>query len=200
MTELGKAWIVSLRKHGDSYGIIAQKTELNINSIKSYCKRNGLGEGVKVVPSPPPKQIPRTTCKFCGEPLVQNPKQKSKQYCSAKCRQLFWKAQARVRHPLPHNIVACQQCGTEFDNLAQKTRKYCSMDCYMTARFGKPPKRKSIPKKIAVPVAFEEEEAIGEPTPVLSSCQIILEILHKKDVITEAEKEKFSAVIAELEL
>ena len=87
MTDKQKNQIAEYRDHGMSYTEISKKMDLSINSIKTYCKRHGLG-GVKAYEIGGPAVI--VPCAYCGKPVQQNPGRKQKRFCSDKCRNLWW--------------------------------------------------------------------------------------------------------------
>lgn len=57
MTDLQKEKITELRKNGESISSIAEKMNLSVNSVKSFCRRKDVS---------PMKD----GCKRCGQPLV----------------------------------------------------------------------------------------------------------------------------------
>lgn len=63
MTDKQKNQIAIYRNQGLSYTAISKKMDLSINSIKTYCKRHGLG-GVRAFE--PRDDISITACEECG--------------------------------------------------------------------------------------------------------------------------------------
>lgn len=130
MTEQNKMTIKIFRESGVSYGEIAKILNLSIDTVKSFCRRNGLtgykslrGEDVVVKP-----------CEECGLPVVQNPGRKTKRFCSDKCRMAWWNSRPdKVNHKKAY-INKCSNCGKEFISNGKKDRKYCSHECYAKAR------------------------------------------------------------------
>ena len=78
MTDLQKEKITELRKNGESISSIAEKMNLSVNSVKSFCRRKDVS---------PMKD----GCKRCGQPLVNTPGHRQKTFCSASCRQKYWR-------------------------------------------------------------------------------------------------------------
>lgn len=81
--------IQTLRKENYSYASIAQALDMNINTVKSICRRSGFI----------PHDIPRKTkaekqnlhiCKNCGTPIENPWNRAEKQFCSDKCRTIYW--------------------------------------------------------------------------------------------------------------
>jgi len=128
MTEQQKMKITSFREAGVGYKRISKLMALSENTVKSYCRRNGLTgrRGVTV-------QI--GICFCCGKPVQQNPGRKEKKFCSDACRNKWWKA-----HPDRVNKKAiyefeCAYCKKIFTAYGNNHRKYCSHDCYIKDRF-----------------------------------------------------------------
>lgn len=128
MTNEQKIKIAELRCQGHSYAKIAAQLSLSSNTVKSYCQRNALGVT-------PPKPI--ATCKRCGVPISIKKNCKVRQFCSDKCRVLRWKEQHQQIYPKSIYHLICGHCGRDFDSAGNRSRKYCSHECYIAARFGK---------------------------------------------------------------
>lgn len=89
MTENQKKQILQCRQLGFSYAEISRKMGISVNSIKTYCKRHGLG-GIRANSNMLSQII--TTCEYCDMSVKQNPKRKQKRFCSDKCRNRWWNA------------------------------------------------------------------------------------------------------------
>ncbi|GHV18660.1 hypothetical protein FACS18949_17100 [Clostridia bacterium] len=114
MTVAQKSQIVILRGHGMSYADIAERVGIPKNTVKTFCHRNTA-----------PKET--DSCLRCGKQLVKT--RNTKRFCSDSCR-LAW-------HKLNRAPAAvCVKCGSAFDNNGNTKRKYCSNNCYVSARFG----------------------------------------------------------------
>ena len=129
MTEEQKIRIADLRRQGIPFSKIAKQLNMNKDTIKSYCRRYGIGVGADI--------IDQNTqhCKNCGAKIVQPPKKKKKIFCCDKCRNAWWAA-----HPEKINRKAvythiCAHCKKQFEVYGNVKRKYCSRECYMAARF-----------------------------------------------------------------
>lgn len=86
MTDLQKEKITELRKNGESISSIAEKMNLSVNSVKSFCRRKD------VAPM-------KDGCKRCGQPLINTPGHRQKTFCSAACRQKYWRENSNlVKH------------------------------------------------------------------------------------------------------
>lgn len=133
MTDREKQQIAEYREEGYSYNKISKMMDLSINSIKTYCKRHGLG-GVAGYDGPAPAG--RYYCENCGKEMRQNPGRKLKRFCSDKCRNAWWNAhQEQVKKKANYEYV-CPCCKKPFVVYGNKNRKYCSHECYIEDRFG----------------------------------------------------------------
>lgn len=133
MTDKQKNQIAEYREQGMSYTEISKKMVLSINSIKTYCKRHGLG-GVKAYEADGPAVI--IPCQHCGAPVKQNPGRKQKRFCSDKCRNLWWNSHMDLVQKKANYECTCIRCGKKFTSYGNKERKYCSHSCYIEDRFG----------------------------------------------------------------
>ena len=102
MTNDEKNRIAELRRSGMGYLKIAQALDLNVNSVKTFCRRNGLtGESEKMPDTAFPGVL-RKTCKNCGETFLPYPGHREKVFCSDACRTRWWKEY--VRNQSSHKI------------------------------------------------------------------------------------------------
>ena len=133
MTTEQREKIYDLRRKRCSYKTIAVAVGLSKDTVKSFCKRNGLGEqftqsiGVQ----------DKNTCPQCGGPVEQSSGTKPKRFCSSRCRMLWWHAHPELIKCAALYDFRCANCGKAFSAYGNKNRKYCSHDCYIAARFGK---------------------------------------------------------------
>lgn len=143
MDNLIKLRLVKLRvEESKSYGAIAEELGLSVNTEKSFCYRNNLGDEKIQKPKPsrnelikqrPPKE-PRPVigyCKECGGAFIQPPMGHLKMYCIPLCQHRHY-----MNNPATYIPRFCEVCGKlikERDH--RKPRKYCSLECYRTARY-----------------------------------------------------------------
>lgn len=138
MTDEQKSRISMLRARGLSYKEIADSVGLTKAQVAGFCRRNNLRTDsaseapVKSTPTPA-----RTTCKNCGRPIFQKPGRKPILFCSDKCCQDWWNKHPEAVHRRPAAIYhyTCACCGKPFSAYGNNHRKYCSHECYITARF-----------------------------------------------------------------
>ena len=127
MTNTQKSKIADLRKSGASYGVIAERLNISLNTVKSYCRRNNL------------TAISETNdvclCKVCGNIIPQSTGKKQRKFCSDACRVQWWNSHPELVSQKAVYSFNCPQCGKEFTAYGNKNRKYCSHDCYIAARF-----------------------------------------------------------------
>ncbi|GEM_PF-2404122 len=72
-----------MRMNGYGYNVTAKYTGINVNTVKSYCKRRGIvnkeKEHTKLESRAVGKKSDVVICKNCGVPVRQDPKRKKKQ-------------------------------------------------------------------------------------------------------------------------
>lgn len=133
MNDTQRLKITQLRGEGYSYGRIAQSLDLSENTIKTYCRRHGLGGvAVAAVPSDETEHY----CLCCGVVVAQHIGRKEKKFCSDKCRNKWWNANLdKVNRKADYNFV-CAKCKKPFTAYGNRNRKYCCHECYIEDRFG----------------------------------------------------------------
>lgn len=128
MTEGQKEKIRFWRMEGLGYGAVALRLGISENTVKSFCRRNGL-TGVA-------SKEPILVCRQCGKPLAAVPGRKGRKFCCEACRRAWWRAHPELIHREAYYTLICACCGKEFLSYGNKKRKYCSHACYIRARFG----------------------------------------------------------------
>lgn len=133
MTDIQKEKIMILRKDGYSYKKIATILGVSDNTIKSFCRRNGL-TGVGRVPIGIIGN--EHFCLSCGVKVEQTPGRKEKKFCSDACRMRWWNShQDKVNRKAVYEFE-CAYCKKTFKAYGNAKRKYCSHPCYVMDRFG----------------------------------------------------------------
>lgn len=128
MTNEQKEQITTLRHQGYGYSKIAGVLSVSVNTVKSYCRRNGLDSDTL---------NNSAACKQCGNRVTIKEKYKLRQFCSDRCRALYWNSHQRQSREKTAYHFVCEKCGAPFESQGNKNRKYCSHDCYIVARFGR---------------------------------------------------------------
>ena len=151
MTKEQKQQIAALRTKGLVFAEIANKMNLSINSVKSYCRRNDIipdaatanvsiqepehtNEATADIP-PEPTYESRITCKLCGETLTNTPGHRQKTFCSVFCQRKYWRQNRPLMQHHTLISVTCPNCGRTFFDYAGHKRKYCSHSCYIAHRY-----------------------------------------------------------------
>ena len=111
--------IASARKAGLTYRQIAEQVGLPLNTVKSCSRRIVEAENHA------------SRCKQCVVSIKQNPKRKTKLFCSDRCRLAWWRAHSDTSKSLKQR--QCPGCGKTFS--ARRSQIYCQHDCYIKTRF-----------------------------------------------------------------
>ena len=119
MTHEEKVRVRELRQQNMSYSNIAHVTGLSINTIKSFCSRNGM-----VI-----SQKNECKCLSCGKTLRKS-KYKPRKFCSDSCRNTWWNKRRYLRRNDKIEEYTCVVCGGKFYDYKSEGRKYCSQECY----------------------------------------------------------------------
>lgn len=136
MTADEKNRITSMRRAGVGYNKIAQELNISENTVKTFCRRNGLTSSMAQA-EPESILVPtEKKCQLCGSPFIQYPGRKVKKFCSADCRNKYWNAHIGDEKRKAMETYICPRCGKQFYAYAGHGRKYCSHECYISARFG----------------------------------------------------------------
>ena len=127
MTDQQRNQIEAFRQRGDSYKNIADVLGVSVNTVKSFCRNNGL--------SRKKTSASDDVCPICGKAIVQTAKRKRRKFCSKECRVVWWNSNRNIRQRQGTVVVQCAYCGKEFSAYPNERRKYCSHSCYVTDRF-----------------------------------------------------------------
>lgn len=127
MTDIQKGLIDKLRSQGYGYGRIAAELSMSKNTVKSYCQRNKIAEYAPC----------SALCKQCGAPIRSRKRYRPREFCSDKCRVTWWRNHNSRTYEKSVYRLICRHCGTAFESIGNRKRKYCSHGCYISDRFGK---------------------------------------------------------------
>ena len=134
MTPDEKSRLTAMRKAGRSYTEIADELGISKNTVKTFCRRNGLAPEVE---STPVDDIPaERLCPHCGKPVIQPEGRKQKKFCSDTCRNRWWNSHMDMVKRKAIYEYTCTTCGSAFTAYGNSHRKYCCHECYIADRFG----------------------------------------------------------------
>jgi hypothetical protein len=131
--------ITNLRLKGLGYKAIAAKLELSRDTVRHYCRKNNLTGYAEAVKLNHEEMLENgTICPNCSKVLKQPAKGKKKRFCSDKCRSEWWSKNYELHNFSEKNTHSfiCRGCGKKFTSYSNKSRKYCSHECYIKHRFG----------------------------------------------------------------
>ncbi|GFH40221.1 hypothetical protein [Pseudolactococcus insecticola] len=132
MNDYQREQIKNLRHQGLGYKRVAMALELPVDTIKSFCRKNQL---TGVMAKPNTDVSIGFYCKECGKELRQEEKKKQLKFCSATCRDIWWRKHRNESKKGKAKVISCKYCGKEFLAYQHEKRKYCSHECYVTDRF-----------------------------------------------------------------
>jgi len=138
MTGTDKQQIYKLRQKGVGYKLIAAELGISRDSVRGFCKRNGLEGDSKVVSlNIEEKKNKHLLCSGCGKPIKQKERGRNRKFWSNDCRRKWWNdnPQARKKKETAIYKYTCPHCGKEFSCYGNKKRKYCSHNCYIKSKF-----------------------------------------------------------------
>ena len=132
MTNIEKKRINTLRFSGSSYKEIATLLAMKESTVKSYCSRNHLTD--KDIRAQASNKA--GCCQQCGAHIEQQAKRKPRRFCSDECRVKWWNEHRQLKRHRETHLVNCDGCGTAFMVYGSQSRKYCTHECYIHARYG----------------------------------------------------------------
>lgn len=135
MTGIQKDRIREMKADGHGYVAIARELGLSENTVKSFCRRNGLNRAAEDTAAPQ-GEGDKSACPCCGAQVRQNPGRKVKRFCSDKCRNAWWNSHMGQVQRKAHYEFVCACCRKPFTAYGNAGRKYCSHACYIKDRFG----------------------------------------------------------------
>ena len=133
ITDLQARQIREARSRGDGYKAIAVAVGLSRDTVRNFCKANGLDGHADVVAS-----VDRETafaCLHCGKPVAQPRTGRKRKFCSDVCRRAWWSAHPSALQSGASQTCAC--CGKTFAAFESQHRRYCRHACYVHYRFQK---------------------------------------------------------------
>lgn len=125
MNKETKEKITQLRSEGLGYKKIAKELDLNLSSVKSFCRSNKAKN----------RKLGITNCKYCKSLLNQSERKNITKFCSSKCRMNWWNQNREKINKKNAIDVICRHCSKKFRVYKNENRKYCSYHCYIEDRF-----------------------------------------------------------------
>ena len=125
-----KAQVRSLRETGMSLGKIAVQLGLNVNTVKSWCRRNNITPSSTSTPVVDAGEL--VGCLNCGGVLAV----RQSRFCCQECRQAWWKTHPEQINRKAFYVFTCAHCAKPFSAYGDAKRKYCTHACYIKHRFG----------------------------------------------------------------
>lgn len=138
MTQAQADRITELRLKGAGYKSIGTVVGLSRDIVRNYCKSHGLtGYASALTKNIRMKMDSGEACLYCGGDVAQPKTGRPKKFCCEKCRRAWWKQhpEAVNRSKAASYECICESCGKKFISYGNKSRKYCSHDCYIKHRF-----------------------------------------------------------------
>ena len=123
MTKYEADQIFKSRLQNEDYNTIAKRMSIKVNTIASYCYRNGLTDS---------NLSNISECCYCHKKIEQKAKGKKRLLCNDKCRSAWRRAHHTLTEPVYHHV--CVGCGSAFDTAGNKSQRYCSRQCYQKHR------------------------------------------------------------------
>lgn len=129
LNEQVRVQVVRLREAGMSFAQIAKALRLNVNTVKSWCRRQG------ITPQHHSKTdvevVTLIGCAQCGSELSG----RQRRFCCEACRRAWWKNHPDQIQRKAFYHFTCTHCGKPFIAYGNANRHYCSHACYIRHRF-----------------------------------------------------------------
>lgn len=138
MTQDQARQIREFRMKGAGYKAIASVLGLSRDIVRNYCKSSSYsGYPVEVALNVEEGMRQGHLCRCCGKILRQPLMGRKRKFCSDTCRRKWWGAHPEESSKQETALYekVCVFCGRTFSVYGNKTRKYCSHECYVHDRF-----------------------------------------------------------------
>lgn len=130
--------IRELRMKGAGYRAIASVVGMSRDSVRNHCKAHFLdGFAAEVTLNIKEQMQQGKACLECGKTTTQPKTGRKRKFCSDACRREWWANHPDAMEKKKAAVYekTCVYCGKVFSVYGNKTRKYCSHDCYVHDRF-----------------------------------------------------------------
>ena len=119
MTDSQKQQIVEMRKKGFGYTAIANELGTTKDCVRMICRRLKIAGKAS--------ESTNCFCRNCGKRINENHLERTKIFCSNKCRMSWWNKHRKTKPAI------CECCGKPYD--AYTDTRFCSHECYVNFRF-----------------------------------------------------------------
>lgn len=134
MTNDERIKIIKLREAGAGYMKIAKELNINLSTVKSFCKRK-INVGAVSVESIIAEENDGFHCLNCGKELENRNTPRKRKFCCDECRQKYWNTHRELIKRKNGRTVTCNHCHKDFIVYGTADRKYCSIKCFMDERY-----------------------------------------------------------------
>ena len=125
MKESDKKKIEELWLQGYGSTKIADKLGINVNTVKSFCRRHGLsGDRQQEKFNNLDIAVKEPRCKCCGSSIVWRSGAKKKIFCSNSCRMKWWNSHQELVDRKAEYDFVCRNCGRLFTAYGNSDIKY----------------------------------------------------------------------------
>jgi hypothetical protein len=128
-----KKEINAYRTRGYGYKRISKLTGMNENTVKSFCRRNGLNGQKNALRV----NAVDAACMNCGASIRQTSGHRPRKFCCDSCRNIWWNSHLDTVVRKAFYEFQCAFCDRKFIAYGNAHRKFCSHECYVNARFRK---------------------------------------------------------------
>ena len=128
MNSKQKDRIILLRKEGLGYKRIATELGISVNTVKSFCQRQGLMAQAN-------QDKPLVKCPVCDKTWESRQGNQKKRFCSDSCRSSWWNTHKGQMNRASQLTITCSYCKKHFRAYRKEQRKFCSHNCYILQRF-----------------------------------------------------------------
>lgn len=128
--DTAKAQVRRLREAGMPLGKIAAQLGVNVNTVKSWCRRNNITPTTDTTAAAV-DVVELVGCLQCGAELTG----RQTRFCCEPCRRAWWKTHPDLIDRKAFYTFTCAYCSKSFTAYGNSTRKYCCHACYIRHRF-----------------------------------------------------------------
>ena len=120
-----KAKIVELRQLGYGYKRIAKELSVSTSAVRYACRKSSDAD------------LLTGSCENCGLTIKSTLGKKKKRFCSDQCRWSWWNKHQKEVHRKAYYTFRCKHCQKEFTAYGNRSRVFCSHECYIKFKLEK---------------------------------------------------------------